>query len=146
MGDDGTELDGARTVRRGRGVASQVDAISRVVFAPLLKRQGWFVHLMKLTLLASGAMVIAACASTAPRPVAVVPGSDLPPGPGRSILESSCTVCHDLKEVTKFRGYYNRQQWQDIVATMMGYGANIKKDEIDVLADYLTQNLGRKQP
>jgi len=46
--------------------------------------------------------------------------------------------------VTKFRGYYNRAQWQDIVATMMGYGANIKKEDVDVLADYLTQSIGRK--
>jgi hypothetical protein len=97
-----------------------------------------------VALVAIGAMLMAACASTAPRPIAVVPGSDLPPGLGRTMLESSCTVCHDLREVTKFRGYYNRQQWQDIVATMMGYGANIKKDDVDLLADYLTQNLGRK--
>jgi hypothetical protein len=46
---------------------------------------------------------------------------------GRTILQSSCTVCHDLGEVTKFRGYYNTQQWQDIVSTMVGYGANVKR-------------------
>jgi cytochrome c5 len=73
-----------------------------------------------------------------------VPGGELPPGQGRTILQTSCTVCHDLTEVTKFRGYYNRAQWQDIVATMIGYGANIKKEDVDVLVDYLTQSLGRK--
>ena len=73
-----------------------------------------------------------------------MPGSDLPPGQGRTILQASCTVCHDLGEVTKFRGYYNKQQWQDIVATMMGYGASISKEDVDVLADYLTQSIGRK--
>jgi cytochrome c5 len=112
----------------------------------------------KWTLVAGGVMIVmmmmmmAACASAprrgsaqAPRrPVASVPGSELPPGQGRTILQASCTVCHDLGEVTKFRGYYDKAQWQDIVSTMIGYGANVRKEDVDVLADYLTQNLGRK--
>ena len=85
-----------------------------------------------------------ACASARARPIAAVPGGGLPPGQGRTLLQTSCTVCHDLGEVTKFRGFYNRQQWQDIVTTMMGYGANVSKADVDVLTDYLTQNLGRK--
>jgi cytochrome c5 len=108
------------------------------------------------TLVASGAMLVmmmtAACASAprqgsgqAPRrPVAALPGSELPPGQGRTILQTSCTVCHDLGEVTKFRGYYKKAQWQDIVATMIGYGANVRNEDVDVLVDYLTQSLGRK--
>jgi cytochrome c5 len=98
-------------------------------------------------LVAGAALLMAACLSAPRRPIVTapaVPGSDLPPGKGRTILQASCTVCHDLGEVTKFRGYYNRQQWQDIVATMMGYGANISKEDADVLADYLTQSIGRK--
>ena len=92
----------------------------------------------------TGAVLASACASTPRRPPRAVPGSDLPAGPGRAILQTSCTVCHDLGEVTKFRGYYNRQQWEDIVATMMGYGAKVTKEDVDVLADYLTQSIGRK--
>ena len=91
-----------------------------------------------------GAALTGACASAPRRPVAAVPAGDLPSGPGRTILQRSCTACHDLGEVTKFRGYYNRQQWQDIVATMMGYGANITTDDVDVLTDYLTRAIGRK--
>jgi cytochrome c5 len=98
----------------------------------------------KWTLVASGALLMTACASAGRRPVAAVPGGDLPPGQGRTILQAACTVCHDLREVTKFRSYYNKQQWQDIVATMIGYGANLKKEDADVLVAYLTQNLGRK--
>jgi hypothetical protein len=45
--------------------------------------------------------------------------------------------------VTKFRGYYNREQWQDIVATMTGYGANVKKEDVNLLVDYLTPSFGR---
>jgi hypothetical protein len=59
-------------------------------------------------------------------------------------FKTSCTVCHDLREATKFRGYYNREQWQDVVATMMGYGANVKKEDVNLLVDYLTQSFGRR--
>jgi hypothetical protein len=103
-----------------------------------------YVIWLKWALVISGALLMPGCASAGRRPVAAVPGGELPPGQGRTILQTSCTICHDLREVTKFRGYYNKQQWQDIVATMMGYGANIKNDDADVLVEYLTQSIGRK--
>jgi cytochrome c5 len=71
------------------------------------------------------------------------PSEDLPDGEGKKILQSQCTSCHELSEVTKFRGYYNRAQWRDIVVTMVEYGAELKKTEIEVLADYLAQHLGK---
>ena len=71
------------------------------------------------------------------------PGDDLPDGPGRKILLAACTTCHDLDEVTKFKGYYTRAQWKDIVVTMQEYGAAVTKDDVEVLADYLAANLGK---
>jgi hypothetical protein len=71
------------------------------------------------------------------------PSEDLPDGEGKKILETRCTSCHELSEVTKFRGYYNRAQWRDIVITMVEYGADLKKPEIETLADYLAQHLGK---
>jgi competence protein ComEA len=71
------------------------------------------------------------------------PEDDLPEGEGKKILLSSCTACHELTEVTKFRGYYNRAQWHDIVVTMKEYGAEIDDRQVDVLTDYLTRHLGR---
>ena len=56
---------------------------------------------------------------------------------------ASCTSCHDLREVTKFRGYYTRAQWRDIVLAMVDYGADVTKADVDVLADYLNEHLGR---
>ena len=50
---------------------------------------------------------------------AAAPEDELPEGEGQKILVSSCTACHDLTEVTKFRGYYDDKQWRDIVSTMM---------------------------
>jgi hypothetical protein len=75
---------------------------------------------------------------------AASPEDELPEGEGKKILMTSCTSCHDLSEVTKFRGYYDRKQWRDIVVTMMEYGAPVDERQVDVLADYLTQNLGRR--
>ena len=69
---------------------------------------------------------------------------DLPDGEGKKILIASCASCHELTEVTKFRGYYNRQQWRDIVVTMMEYGAPIDEKQVDVLADYLAAHLGKR--
>jgi cytochrome c5 len=71
------------------------------------------------------------------------PSDELPDGDGKKILQAQCTSCHALTEVTKFRGYYNRAQWRDIVITMVEYGADLKKPEIETLADYLAQHLGR---
>jgi competence protein ComEA len=71
------------------------------------------------------------------------PADDLPDGEGKKILLASCTSCHELTEVTKFRGYYDRKQWRDIVVTMMEYGAPIEEKQVDVLADYLAANLGK---
>ena len=68
---------------------------------------------------------------------------DLPDGEGKKILLTSCTACHDLKEVTKFRGYYTRDEWRDIVTTMIEYGASVEKKDVDVLVEYLDKVLGK---
>jgi glucose/arabinose dehydrogenase len=69
---------------------------------------------------------------------------ELPDGKGKQILTAACTGCHDLREVTKFRGFYTRAQWRDIVVTMVEYGAPVVKTDVEVLADYLEQHLGKK--
>ncbi len=56
----------------------------------------------------------------------------------------ACTACHGLREVTKFRGYYTRPQWRDIVLTMVDYGAPVNDKQVEVLTDYLTAELGKK--
>lgn len=68
----------------------------------------------------------------------------LPEGEGKRILLTSCTSCHDLTEVTKLRGYYTRAQWRDLIVTMKEYGATVDDKQVDVLADYLSEHLGKK--
>ena len=68
----------------------------------------------------------------------------LPEGEGKRILLTSCTTCHDLTEVTKLRGYYTRAQWRDLIVTMKEYGATVDDKQIDTLADYLGEAIGKK--
>jgi competence protein ComEA len=90
------------------------------------------------------ASLIAAVLWTPSRARAAGPEDELPEGEGKKILVASCTACHDLSEVTKFRGYYDRTQWHDIVVTMMDYGAPVDEKQVEVLADYLAEHLGKK--
>jgi competence protein ComEA len=69
---------------------------------------------------------------------------ELPDAAGKKILVASCTSCHELTEVTKFRGYYTRADWNDIVVTMVKYGATVKEQDVPVLVDYLYSTLGKK--
>ena len=89
------------------------------------------------------AATTAAPAGAATPPAAAAASAELPEGRGKQILLASCTSCHDLREVTKFRGYYTRAQWRDIVLTMVDYGADVQKNDVEVLTDYLNEHLGR---
>ncbi len=87
---------------------------------------------------------------SAPAPAATAPATadaaaaELPEGRGKQILLASCTACHDLREVTKFRGFYTRAQWRDIVMTMVDYGADVGKADVEVLTGYLDEHLGKR--
>ena len=69
---------------------------------------------------------------------------ELPDGEGKRILQTACTTCHDLTEVMKLRGFYTRAQWRDVIVTMKEYGAMIDDKQVDTLADYLGEHLGKK--
>jgi competence protein ComEA len=98
-----------------------------------------------MRLVVSGVLsALVAMVLAAPGATATAPEDELPGGEGKKILVASCTTCHDLSEVTKFRGYYDRKQWRDIVVTMMEYGAAVDERQVDVLADYLAQHLGKQ--
>ena len=85
--------------------------------------------------------------ATAPAPAATpvaTASEQLPDGAGRQILNRACVACHGLTEVTKFRGFYAREQWRDIVLTMVDYGAPVGEKDVEVLTDYLTEHLGKR--
>ena len=95
-------------------------------------------------LIVATAAVAAAIAWWPTAPRAAGQDDELPDGPGKKVLLRACTTCHDLDEVTKFKGYYTRAQWKDIVVTMKEYGASLDDAEAGVLADYLAAVLGRR--
>lgn len=98
---------------------------------------------MTLALRACAAILLVAIVSVS-SPSAGAPDDELPDGPGKKILQTSCSSCHDLTEVTKFRGYYSKDQWRDIVKTMVEYGAKLQEGEAEILVEYLATHLGRK--
>jgi len=99
------------------------------------------VTILLIGMLAATARVRAVGVASSLNPQA---SDELPDGDGKKILQVSCTACHDLTEVTKFKGYYTRDDWRDIVKTMIAYGAMVKDGDVEVLVDYLTKNLGKK--
>ena len=96
-------------------------------------------------IVAAAALIALVASVGAPGASARTQDDGLPDGPGKKILIASCTSCHELTEVTKLRGYYTKDEWRDVVVTMEKYGATLKDKEQDVLVDYLTANLGKKE-
>jgi len=95
-------------------------------------------------LIAAGAVLAAVTVWSSATSQAAEPADELPDGPAKKVLQRACTTCHDLEEVTKFKGYYTRAQWKDIVVTMRDYGATLEDAEVDALADYLAGAIGKK--
>jgi len=56
-------------------------------------------------------------------------------GQGRKILDTKCTTCHTLDEVKKFRGFFKKEDWQDVVTTMIKHGADLGETEAPVLVE-----------
>ena len=100
----------------------------------------------RLTLLglvaALGACATAPSARVEPTraPPAFKAGVDLPSGPGRDLLVSSCLGCHDLTTLPLFAPFYERDRWHTLVVTMQAHGADLDDAEVELLADYLAQH------
>jgi len=75
------------------------------------------------------------------------PGANLPPakpvtlpdGQGKNLVESRCTLCHDLERVSTKR---DKKDWPVIVANMVAWGATANPDETHTISDYLAANFG----
>ncbi|MGB9067876.1 MAG: hypothetical protein WCC21_04850 [Candidatus Acidiferrales bacterium] len=65
----------------------------------------------------------------------------LPAGAGEAIVRRACTSCHGYTQI--FRVNFDRQDWEQTVNTMVGWGAPVDKKEIPVLVDYMAENFKR---
>jgi len=77
-----------------------------------------------------------AAAAREPNPVS------LPAGPGKELVESRCTACHELQQVTSQR--LSKQQWENTVKTMVERGLSATPEEIQTLTSYLASQFGTK--
>ena len=62
----------------------------------------------------------------------------LPDGPGKKILLTTCTVCHDLQRVRRTAA--SREHWSDILGAMLNEGAMLSEEDFPVLLSYLARN------
>ena len=76
-------------------------------------------------------------------PGAAPPGKvavTLPAGAGKELVETRCTLCHDLERVAVVKR--PRQHWPAIVANMVGRGATATPEEAGTIATYLAAQFG----
>jgi len=64
----------------------------------------------------------------------------LPPGPGKELVETRCTACHDLERIAVVKR--QKAQWPDLVANMIGRGAAATPQEAQTIVSYLAANFG----
>ena len=69
----------------------------------------------------------------------------LPAGPGKQILDKACSSCHEADVITKYH-FTKKEDYADIVSSMIGAGAVMTKQEETALVDYLFDSLGQKTP
>jgi cytochrome c5 len=64
----------------------------------------------------------------------------LPAGPGRELVESRCTACHDLERVAVAKR--QKGDWAALVSNMVGRGAVASPDEAKAITSYLMAHFG----
>lgn len=65
----------------------------------------------------------------------------LPEGEGKEIVESTCTLCHGLSAVTNSK--LSREDWQDVIDTMISFGAPLKDEQAEIVVEYLADHFGK---
>ena len=89
-----------------------------------------------------------ACAAASPvvdaQQRGAAPGANLPAGPGRELLTTACTTCHNLNTVVNYRA--GKPGWQEVVDNMVLQGAQVLPEEGPTLIDYLATHLGPGSP
>jgi competence ComEA-like helix-hairpin-helix protein len=66
---------------------------------------------------------------------------ELPKGKGGDLLDTKCTSCHTLARVTIEK---SRDQWEESVKAMIGYGAELTPAEEKTVVEYLAKYFGEQ--
>ena len=64
----------------------------------------------------------------------------LPDGEGRDLVRTACQDCHDLSPITN--ASFSRAEWDMVVKSMADMGANIKREDIPIIVNYLAASFG----
>jgi cytochrome c5 len=67
----------------------------------------------------------------------------LPDGPGKELVETRCTLCHDLERVTAARR--DKAEWQSVVANMFDRFGVSAPDDVRAISAYLAAHYGLDQ-
>lgn len=63
--------------------------------------------------------------------------------PGKTILESACTVCHGLDGLAN-HNYTSKGPYESLVKSMVAYGAVVTDAQMGPLVDYMFKTYGKK--
>jgi len=66
----------------------------------------------------------------------------LPEGAGKKLVETRCTLCHDLGIITALTR--TKEDWVSVIRNMVEQGAAAKPDEIQTIASYLSTLSAKK--
>ena len=61
---------------------------------------------------------------------------------GAKLVADACSSCHTAKTRPLEKMHFTRAEWADAVERMIGYGAEVPKDKMSALLDYLAQAYG----
>ncbi len=89
--------------------------------------------IVMILLLVLIAMVTVGCGSAAPEPPPVPTEH-----PGKALVSSHCTTCHDLNRVENYRG--DAESWGMTVDRMISSGATLNEEQRDLVVDYLASS------
>ena len=65
----------------------------------------------------------------------------LPAGPGKELVETRCTMCHDLERVTAAKR--SKGEWDSVVVNMLGRFGLDAPDEAKAITTYLEAHYGQ---
>jgi cytochrome c551/c552 len=68
----------------------------------------------------------------------------LVPGPGSALTQAKCAICHEIDYIT--RAPQSREQWQEVMQTMVERGMPATPDEVRIITDYLATYYSREGP
>ena len=66
----------------------------------------------------------------------------LPDGDGKEIVQTACAACHSLGNITN--SGHSAEEWKTTVAMMLNVGANVPKDKVETVLNYLIKNFPEK--